>query len=293
MADKAFPWRLRSGAGGRFNEVDLAGKTALLTGATGGLGRAIAAALAERGVTLVLSSRQGDELERLAAELPGSGHRFIVSDLAEVGAAAELAAAAGDVDIVVANAGLHGTGRLPELSEAEIERTLRVNVEAPIILAKTLIPAMQERGEGHVVFIASLAGKAASPRSSIYNATKFGLRGFALGLMADLKGGSVGASLVSPGFIRDAGMFAVTGAKTPPGIGTGTPEQVGKAVVNAIEKKKIEVTVAPLPLRMLAHLGLALPSLSLLLQSGKAGQRAAEKVASGHKQRESKEKAGT
>lgn len=273
--------------------MDLAGKTALLTGATGGLGRAIASTLAERGVTLVLSSRQEAELERMAAELPGGGHRYIVSDLAEVGAAHELAAQTGDVDILVANAGLHGTGQLPELSEEEIERTLRVNVEAPIILAKALLPSMQERGYGHLVFVASLAGKAASPRSSIYNATKFGLRGFALGLMADLKGGPVGASLVSPGFIRDAGMFAASGAKPPPGIGTGTPEQVGRAVVNAIEKERVEVTVAPLPLRMLAHLGLALPSLSLLLQSGRAGQRAAANVAAGHKQRESNEKAGT
>lgn len=273
--------------------MEIAGKTALLTGATGGLGQAIAEALAARGATLVLSSRKGAELERLAAGLPGHGHRFVVSDLAEPGAVEALVAEAGQVDILIANAGLHGTGQLPDLSEDEIARTLRVNVDAPILLAKALLPSMQERGAGHLVFVASLAGKVGSPRSSIYNATKFGLRGFAFGLMADLKGGPVGASLVSPGFIRDAGMFAASGAKPPPGIGTGTPEQVGRAVVNAIEKGRIEVAVAPLPLRMLAHLGLMLPSLALLLQSGRAGQRAAASVAAGHKQRESNEKAGT
>src|SRR5690606_1774913 len=128
---------------------------------------------------------------------------------------------------------------------------------------------------------------------TMYNATKFGLRGFALALMADLKGGPVGASLVSPGFVRDAGMFAASGAKPPPGIGTATPDQVGRAVVSAIEKRRVEVTVAPLPLRIMAHLGLAMPSLSLLLQTGKAGRRAAENVASGHRLRDSKEKAGT
>ena len=115
-----------------------------------------------------------------------------------------------------------------------------------MLMARALYPAMVERGSGHLVFIASLAGKAASPRTSIYNATKFGLRGFALGLRADLAPKGVGVSLVSPGFIRDAGMFADAGAKPPPGLGTGTPEQVGAAVVKAIERDKVEVTVGPI-----------------------------------------------
>lgn len=273
--------------------MDIAGKTVLLTGATGGLGAAIAEALAARGATLILTSRREKELEELAAALPGNGHRTLVSDLAEPGAVSELVEAAGPVDILVANAGLHGTGLIENLSEEEIAKTLRVNVEAPILLARALVEPMRQRGQGHFVFVSSLAGKAASPRSSIYNATKFGLRGFALGLMADLKGGPVGASLVSPGFVRDAGMFAASGAKTPPGIGTATPQQVGQAVVSAIEKKRVEVAVAPMLLRIMAHLGLVFPSISLLLQSGKAGRRVAENVATGHKLRDSKEKAGT
>lgn len=265
----------------------------LLTGATGGLGRAIAEALAAKGATMVLSARREGELQELAAELPGGGHRVVVSDLGEPGAVEALVAAAGSIDILIANAGLHGTGRLGGVPEDEVEATLRVNLEAPILLAKALIEPMRERGDGHMVFVASLAGKAASPRSSIYNATKFGLRGFALGLMADLKGGPVGASLVSPGFVRDTGMFATAGATTPPGIGTATPEQVGRAVVEAIEKRRVEVTVAPLPLRIMAHIGLAMPSLSLLVQTSKAGQQAADGLATGHRLRDSKEKAGT
>ena len=126
-----------------------------------------------------------------------------------------------------------------------------------MLMARALYPAMVERGSGHLVFIASLAGKAASPRTSIYNATKFGLRGFALGLRSDLAPKGVGVSLVSPGFIRDAGMFAEAGAKPPPGLGTGRPEQVGAAVVKVIERDRIEVTVGPLRQRALAHLGLA------------------------------------
>ena len=106
----------------------LEGKTALLTGATGGLGRATAAALAARGVTLVLSSRKPDELDELVSTLPGEGHRAIVSDLAEEGAAVRLLKDAADLDVLVANAGLPASGRLDAFSQEEIGRALRVNL---------------------------------------------------------------------------------------------------------------------------------------------------------------------
>jgi len=261
--------------------MELSGKTALLTGATGGLGRAIAAALAERGAQLLLSGRSAADLEALAAELPGIGHRAVPADLAEPGAAEALAAKAGDVDILVANAGLPGSGRLADFTPEQVTRALRVNLEAPMLGAQALYPAMVERGSGHLVFIASLAGKAPSPRSSLYNATKFGLRGFALALRADLGPKGVGVSLISPGFIRDAGMFADAGASSA-GLGTGRPEQVGEAVVGAIERDRAEVTVGPLRQRALAHFSLAAPALSVRIQSGSAGQKAAKAIAEGH-----------
>ena len=263
-------------------EMELAGRTALLTGATGGLGQAIAKALADKGATVALSARKADALEALAAELPGEGHRVLPADLAEPGAAEKLAAEAGEVDILVANAGLPGAGWLTDFTPEQVTRALRVNLEAPMLLARALYPAMIERGNGHLVFVASLAGKSASPLTSIYNATKFGLRGFALGLRQDLGPKGVGASLVSPGFIREAGMFAEAGAKPPPGLGTGTPEQVGTAVVKAIVHDKVEVTVAPLLQRTLAHVGLASPSVAIRAQSGSTGQKAAAAIADGH-----------
>jgi short-subunit dehydrogenase len=151
-----------------------------------------------------------------------------------------------------------------------------------MLLAQALIPSMLERGSGHLVLVSSLSGKAASPRSSIYNATKFGLRGFALGLRADLGPRGVGVSLVSPGFIREAGMFADSGAKPPPGMGTGTPKQVGDGVARAIEANKVEVTVAPLSQRMAAHFALVSPGAAVRAQSGSSGQKAAQAIASGH-----------
>ena len=241
-----------------------------------------AAALAERGAKLVLSARKAEALEALAAELPGEGHRVLPADLAEPGAAEKLAAEAGDVDILVANAGLPGAGLLTDFTPEQVTRALRVNLEAPMLMARALYPAMLERGSGHLVFISSLSGKAASPRTSIYNATKFGLRGFALGLRADLGPKGIGVSLVSPGFIREAGMFADSGAKPPPGMGTARPEQVGDAVVRAIERDKVEVVVAPLPLRVMSHFALATPAISVRAQSGAAGQKAAKAVADGH-----------
>ena len=262
--------------------MELAGRTALLTGATGGLGRAIAAALAARGASLKLSGRNAEALEALAKELPGEGHEVFPADLSEPGAAEKLAAEAGEVNVLVANAGLPGSGLLTEFSPEEVARRLRVNLESPILIARALYPAMVDRGEGHLVFIASLSGKAASPRASIYSATKFGLRGFALGLRTDLGPKGVGVSLVSPGFIRDAGMFADSGAKPPPGLGTASPRQVGDAVLKAIEHDKVELTVAPLQQRALAHLGLATPSISVRAQSGSTGQKAAKAVADGH-----------
>src|SRR5688572_22767008 len=102
--------------------MELDGKRILLSGATGGLGRAIAGELAAQGATLVLSSRKQDELEKLAGSLPGDGHQVLVADLAEEGAAVKLVNDAGDVDGLVANAALPATGTLESFSEEEVGR---------------------------------------------------------------------------------------------------------------------------------------------------------------------------
>lgn len=258
------------------------GTTALLTGATGGLGRAIAIELARAGARLVLSSRRANELELLAAELPGAGHRTVVTELGSEGAGEELAAAAeagGPVDVLVANAGLPGTGRLEDLTDDEIARVLRVNLETPIRTTRALLPGMLERGSGHLVYVSSLAGKTPSPRSSMYNASKFGLRGFALALRQDLRGSGVGASVVLPGFIRDAGMFADAGMPPPAGLGTGTPQQVGEAVVRAIERDKAEIVVAPPQQRAAAAIAHTFPRVAEVAQRGR-GERTAAELAS-------------
>ena len=259
--------------------MDPSGKRVLLTGATGGLGRAIAEALAERGATLVLSSRKRAELQSLAERLPGE-HAVAPADLAEPGAALALLDEAGELDVLVANAGLPGSGKLTDLSSEDVARALRVNLESPMLQAHRLGPGMIERGAGHLVMVASLSGHAPTARQAVYNGTKFGLRGFALGLREDLRGTGVGVSVVSPGFIRDAGMFADSKASAPAGLGTASPAEVGQAVVDAIENDRGEVTVAPWRQVRLAKFAGRYPELAGRL-AGKAAAKAGDEVARG------------
>jgi short-subunit dehydrogenase len=254
--------------------------TVLLTGATGGLGEAIARELGGRGAQLILTGRRTDVLEGLAGEL---GARALAADLADRAAVDRLLGEAGEVDILVANAALPGAGRLEEFELDEVDRTLEVNLRAPIAMAHALAPAMVARGSGHLLFVCSLSGKAPTAMTSLYNATKFGLRGFALGLRPELRERGVGVSVVNPGFIREAGMFAASGAKLPPGVGTRSPQDVGRAVAEAITRNRAEVDVAPLTLRVgSAFAGLA-PGLAATVTRKTGNDKLAEKVAAGHR----------
>jgi short-subunit dehydrogenase len=250
--------RMARGAGSR---LQLVGATALVTGATGGLGGAIAAALRARGAELIVSGRRAAELDAVAAALQA---RPVLADLAirdDVERLGTYALEAG-VDVLVANAALPASGLLSDLTDEQIDRMLDVNLRGPIMLAHALAPAMVARGRGHLVFVSSLSGKAAGPASSLYSATKFGLRGFALGLRQDLARHGVGVSLVSPGFIGDAGMFADSGVKLPPGTGTKTSGDVAAAVIRAIETDRAELDVAPVALRAGAAFASLAPQLA-------------------------------
>jgi short-subunit dehydrogenase len=226
--------------------VEISGSNVLLTGATGGLGQAIARALGERGANLILTGRQIDVLEPLAAELGAAAFAVDLSVSAQV---THLVKEAGEVDILIANAGIPAAGRLETFTLKQVDRTLDVNLRAPVVLAHGLLPGMLERGRGQLVFMSSIAGKTTIPGAPLYHTTKFGLRGLAAGLRADLHDTGVGVSCIFPGFIRDAGIFADSGAKLPPGTGTRSPEDVARAVIDAIEHNRGEVDVASLAQR--------------------------------------------
>ena len=253
--------------------MNLAGRTVLLTGATGGLGHAIARRLRAAGAELVLTGRRAEVLAPLAAE---TGARSLAVDLADSAAVQRLASECADVDVLVANAGLPASGELSSFSLEELDRALAVNLRAPMVLARQLTEGMVARRSGHLVFMSSLAGKVGTPRSAIYSATKFGLRGFAQSLREDLRPSGVGVSAIFPGFVRDAGMFHDTGTKLPPGVGTVAPAAVADAVVRAIERNRGEIDVAPVGLRAGAMAAGLAPDLAAAVSRRLGGQKIAE-----------------
>ena len=233
---------------GSVRALQLADSTVLLTGASGGLGRAIAHALHERGALVLLSGRREDSLEEIRAQL-GDRAEVLVADLADRGAVLSLAERAAPVDALVANAALPASWSVEDFTHEQIDRALEVNLRAPMQLTRALVPGMVERGRGHLVFVSSLSGKVASSGSSIYSATKFGLRGFASGVREDMHETGVGVTVVFPGFIEGVGMYADTGVKLPRGVALRSAQDVAAAVVRGIEEDRDEIDVAPLSLR--------------------------------------------
>lgn len=262
--------------------AQLSGARALVTGASGGIGNAIVRALHEHGAHVQANGRRQDALDALAAEL-GDRVEPIVADLTSAGDVRSLVERAGRVDVIVANAGLPGSGPLESFSPEEIDRAIDVNLRAPMQLARALVPAMVKRGSGHVVFVSSMSGKVASAQASIYNATKFGLRGFGFALHDELSGTGVGATTVFPGFISDAGMFADANVDLPAGVGLKKPEEVAAAVVEGIASGRAEIDVAPLGLKLGGWLAGASPSLVASLQRRLGGAAVAEALGEGQR----------
>ncbi|MFD7611426.1 SDR family NAD(P)-dependent oxidoreductase [Streptomyces sp. NPDC059828] len=246
----------------------ITGSTVLLTGVTGGIGAALAAELATRGARLILTGRKPDALEPLVKRYGAQG---IVADLADPDDIERLAREAAGTEILIANAALPSSGDLLEYTPEQLDRALAVNLRAPAMLARLLAPSMVEARRGHLAFVGSMSGKTATKHSALYNATKFGLRGFALGLRQDLYEHGVGVSVIQPGFVRDAGMFAATGAEAPAGLGTVSPRQVVAGVVRAVEQDRAEVNVAPAVMKLLTAIGGQFPGFSERVQRRAGG----------------------
>jgi short-subunit dehydrogenase len=259
--------------------TELGGARALVTGAYGGLGRAIARALRTEGASLVLTGRKADALEAVASEVGGQA---IVADLAVREDTARILREAGRVDVLVANAAVPADGDLAEWTPDQIYRALEVNLASPIVMTQALLPGFQQRGSGHLVYISSMAGKVPSKGAALYSSTKFALRGLAGALRADLAGSGIGCSVVFPGFVRDAGMYAETGAKPPFGMRTVSPEAVAAGVVKAIRSNRAEVDVAPLTIKAGALIGSMMPAMSASIQ-GRIGNGLTDQVLESHR----------
>lgn len=231
-------------------------RTVIVTGASSGIGRAAAFELASRGHRLVLAARREAELAALARELDPSGSRVIavptdVTDDASRRALVDAARAHfGPIDVLINNAGVT-VERGWWWDDPDPLRVLRVNLEAPIELTRLVLPEMRSRGAGHIVNIGSVAGRAAT--HGMYSASKFGLRGFSLGLRRELQGTGVEVSLIAPGFVRSE---MTASARLPmPG-----PEIAARAMADVLEHPRREVIV-PRFYALLAALEHLLPSL--------------------------------
>ena len=264
--------------------MDPSGKTALITGATGGLGAAIARALHARGATVQLSGRRAEVLERLAGEL-GERVQALPADLSSAGDVRRLAEEAGQVDVLVANAALPGTGKLADYTPEQIDRVLDVNLRSAVHLTHALIPAMVKRGSGHLIYVSSVSGKVASPQASLYNATKFALRGFSNALHDDLRGNGVGCTTIFPGFIEEAGMWADAQLDAPPAAGARKPQDVADAVLRALARNPYEIDVAGIVARSGAWLYGVAPALVHAIQRRGGGEQVAAGLAEAQREK--------
>lgn len=238
--------------------MQISGTTALVTGASGGVGSAVSRRLAREGARLILTGRREQELSALAREC---GAEVVVADLATAEGVAAVADVCGDVDIAVHNAGIPAAGKLADFDDEHLDRALAVNLRAPIALSRALVKGMAARGKGHLVLVSSVSGKIGMADMSIYSATKFGLRGFGLALRAELASAGIGVSTLNLGPVSDAGIFADSGLKAPRLFGTSPPEAVADALVRAVEKDVAEIDVAPLPVRASSLVGLVAPQM--------------------------------
>lgn len=239
--------------------MQISGAKAVVTGAGGGLGGAIARMLHARGARLVLTCRREDALKSVASQLNGA--EILVCDLADRKQVTELTARLADVDIVVANAALPATGKLDDFTAGELDRAVDVNLRVPMLMTQALLPGMLARGRGHFVYISSIAGKVPSARLPIYSATKAGLRGFSASLRLDLYESGVSSSVVFPGSVVDAGMLADAHLPVAPGSKGVSAATVARGAITAIEKDRAEVDAAELPVRIVARLAGLAPEL--------------------------------
>jgi len=235
------------------------GRTALVTGASRGIGPLIAAQIARDGGHVVLTGRSATDLKVVAAELAAEGAdvSFIPADLTQPGAAETLVQAVerqrGGIDLLVNNAGGDPLREFHVMTIQENLRTLQINLIAPLALSHAVLPGMLRRGRGHIVNISAMAGRVSFPFTEVYAATKDGLIGFTRVLRADYHARGVSASVVILGAIRGAGqgqrMLDESGMRAS---GFMAPaESVARAVEKAVKKDRAELVIMPGPGRLL------------------------------------------
>jgi short-subunit dehydrogenase len=251
--------------------IELRGTTALVTGGSAGIGLAVARRLAQAGANLVLAARRPEPLESAAAALRASGVKAIAvpTDVARLEALEALVDRAirefGTIDVLVNNAGVEAFCPYEELPLDRIADTIATNLTSALLLTRLVIPHMLTAGRGHVVNMASTAGKFGPAFGAAYGTTKAGLINFTQALRAEYHGRGVSASAICPGFTEQGGIYdrmrEQSGRRSPFFVGSTTVDRVAEAVVRAIERDKAELIVNWPPQRPLTAFVALFPTL--------------------------------
>lgn len=228
--------------------MQLEGKRIILTGAGGGIGTALARVLAARGAQLALIGRSVESLQPLYDELTRAGCRCVsvIADLTDAAAcqhaAQQAASGLGGVDLLINNAGLSSFHPLEQEEPERLDAIIRLNLGAPILLARALLPRFLAQGSGHIVNVGSIFGSIGFAWFAAYSASKAGLRGFSESLRRELAGSGVGVTYIAPRAVRtplntEATLEMAAAVK----MNMDTPEWVAERIVAAIEKERKDV----------------------------------------------------
>jgi short-subunit dehydrogenase len=237
------------------NVKTIAGKTAVLTGASGGIGVFIARALAKEQVTVVTISRSQEGLEQICTEIETEGGKaisipFDIRQLEELPSLVQkIEQLAGPIDILINNAAIEKFRPFQNYALEDIQSILTLNLHAPMELTRLLLPSMIERKSGHIVNISSGAGKKAAPFNSIYSASKAGLIMWSEAIRQELANTNVGVSVICPG-CTNAGMFLALDISVPKGASIAEPTQVADVVIQAIKQNQKEVILDGLAIKV-------------------------------------------
>ncbi|MGI5201782.1 SDR family NAD(P)-dependent oxidoreductase [Spirillospora sp. CA-108201] len=226
----------------------LTGRSALVTGASSGIGAVVAEALAAAGARVGLVARRKDRLaevlSRCRAHSPDSA--MWAADLADLDAVADLAAEAerelGGVDVLVNNAGMPKRRRVQDLAPAEADEVMRLNYLSPVRLTLALLPGMVARGRGHLVAVGSVAARLGPPHEAAYSASKAALTAFWESMAVDLDGTGVQAHVVQPALIAGTELFTLPGNEPPLSDVSEAlpPQEVAAAVLEVLESGRFE-----------------------------------------------------
>ena len=242
-------------------KLNLSGKTAIVTGASRGIGTYIAQTLSSKGISIIAIARDEGSLESTKSTIESNGgtchiYPFDLKNInALEGLITDIWNQHGPVQVLVNNAGIEYYQHYDRLNTDKISNIITTNLRCPLELSRAILPRMIKEKAGHIVNIASLAGKKGVAYNSVYSASKAGLLMWSDALRQEYKDSPIDISVICPGFISEAGMFFDGHLDPPLLLGSSKPQKVADAVLKSLKKGSCELIVNQGPIRPLLALG--------------------------------------